>query len=128
MTSIVSPNSTSAFYCLCNQYYQGTYCETKIDVCKNQTCSNHGNCVDKNNVPKCECFSLYQGDNCEIQSSELKTIQTIVSIASIIAIITVISFYSCVVFMDILRFCCMDRGSKIRLHKDERKIKFYYYN
>jgi hypothetical protein len=128
MTSIVSPNSTSTFYCFCNKYYQGTFCETKIDVCKNQTCSSHGNCIDKNSMPKCECFSMYQGDYCEIQSSELKAIQTIISITSVIAILTVVSFYSCIVFMDFIQICFMDRGSKTKLNKRQKIMNFIYYN
>jgi hypothetical protein len=103
MTSIVSPNSTSTFYCLCNKYYQGTFCETKIDVCKNQTCSNHGNCVDKNNQPFCECFSLYLGENCNIESSGLIVIQSVISVSSIIALIVVISFYGCFIIIDLTK-------------------------
>ena len=103
MTSIVSLNSTSTFYCLCNKYYQGTFCETKIDVCKNQTCSNHGNCVDKNNQPICECFSLYLGENCNIESSSLIVIQSVISVSSIIALIVVISFYGCFIIIDLTK-------------------------
>ncbi|RNA13748.1 eyes shut -like protein [Brachionus plicatilis] len=69
--------------------YYGTYCEKKIDVCSNETCSNHGYCKEENNEPKCSCFYMYSGDKCEKESEELKKNKMIVKTTTIIAIIVV---------------------------------------
>ena len=37
--------SPYSFKCLCNEYFYGDKCQYSIDLCKNQTCSGHGNCV-----------------------------------------------------------------------------------
>ncbi|RNA13743.1 crumbs -like protein, partial [Brachionus plicatilis] len=69
--------------------YYGTYCEKKIDVCSNETCSNHGYCKEENNAPICACFYMYSGDKCEKESEELKKNKMIVKTTTIIAIIIV---------------------------------------
>jgi len=45
-----SKDSKSGYRCICDQHYEGLYCEKKIDLCKNVVCS-YGYCVDG----KCEC-------------------------------------------------------------------------
>ena len=128
MSSIFSTNSTE-FFCLCDKYHQGSYCESEINVCQNETCSGNGNCVDLNNQAKCECFSMYLGEKCDTQSAELKTVKTIISFTSIIAIITVILFYSCILIMDVSRLCSRKakRNSK-RNKKSPVFQKFVYVN
>ena len=121
--SSISLMSNSSFYCQCQKFYVGSYCETKIDICKNETCSNNGNCIDNNSKPKCVCFSMYEGDNCERQSSELKAIKTIISMASIIAFITVASFYLCILLMDLSKYCMKSRGR----YASRRNIKKLVY-
>ena len=127
MTSIISSSNSSEFYCSCSQYYTGTYCETKIDICQNETCSGNGNCIDKKSIPICECFALYQGDKCEIQSSELKAIKTIVTFTSIIAIITVVSFYCCIVLLDISKYFMKNKEHENR-HQVHSITKYVYVN
>ena len=73
--STLSGMNSSSFSCACNHFYKGTYCESKIDVCLNETCSSNGNCLDLNNKAKCKCFSMYSGDKCESESNELKTVR-----------------------------------------------------
>lgn len=122
-----SINNSTGFYCACiNNLYQGQYCESKIDVCQNETCSNNGNCVDYNSVAKCECFSMFQGDKCNAQSEELKTVKAIISIASIIAIGAIIFFYLCIFGMDCTKYACR-KSNRI---KPKRAIlkKFVYVN
>jgi hypothetical protein len=118
ISSILGKNYSS-FNCLCDENYKGTYCESKIDVCQNETCSNNGNCIDLNNKAKCECFSMYSGEKCESESNELKTVKKIISLASILAIVIIVLLYSCFVCMDITKYCCKSvnkrplRGKKI---------------
>ena len=122
MSSIFGTNSTD-FYCLCDKYHQGSYCESEINVCQNETCSGNGNCVDLNNQPKCECFSMYLGEKCDTQSAELKTVKAIISFTSIIAIITVISFYACFIVMDLMNFF----SKKTKIYKKKNDIKHFKY-
>ena len=120
MSALIDTNSSS-FYCLCNEFYIGTNCETKLDVCQNETCSNNGNCYESENMPKCKCFSMYSGDKCESESNELKAIKTISSISTIIAIISIISFYVFISFMDLLKYLC--RYKNIVPHKNKKRQK-----
>ena len=126
MSRIINANSSS-FYCLCDQYYKGTYCESKIDVCLNETCSSNGNCFDLNNKAKCKCFSMYSGDKCESESNELKTVKTIISLASILAIIILVLFYSCFVLMDITKFGCKNINIIKQRHNVYPLIQKYIY-
>lgn len=66
--------TNTTFNCLCDKYHEGLYCESKIDLCKNETCSGNGICQDLNNKPTCKCFSLYLGEKCDQQSSELRAV------------------------------------------------------
>jgi hypothetical protein len=103
MSSNFGTNSTE-FYCWCDKYHQGSYCETKINICQNETCSGNGNCVDVSNQPKCECFNMYLGEKCDTQSAEMKTVKAIISFTSIIAIITVVLFYALFIIIDLTKF------------------------
>ena len=106
-TCIEDLSDLSYYICDCGSFYEGVNCETKIDICQNETCSSHGKCIDDKNVPKCVCFSLYEGTYCEITSQSLKTIQSIISTCSIIAILTLISLYLFFIVMDIIRIFFM---------------------
>jgi hypothetical protein len=109
------------FYCLCNEYYKGSFCESKIDVCQNETCSNNGNCFDSNNMPKCKCFNMYNGEKCEFESSELKTVKTVISMASVLAILMIILSYGFFVLMDISKFY-WKIDTKIRSNKKKKQL------
>ena len=100
-------NNTLAFNCECEMGYEGVYCENKINICANETCSNNGICEDLNNLPKCKCFSMYEGDRCDKESSQLRTIKFIISMSSIIAIFAIICFYLVILIMDFLKYCLM---------------------
>ena len=83
--------------------FEGSLCEYKIDVCKNETCAGNGNCIDFNNKPKCICFSLYEGENCETMSESLKTAKKFISTATIIAICVLVCLFLMFVVLDLLR-------------------------
>jgi lipopolysaccharide/colanic/teichoic acid biosynthesis glycosyltransferase len=114
--------NTSSYYCECDRYYYGRNCEQKINICENETCSNHGICKDINHEAKCECFKSYSGDKCEIESDEKKTIEKVVSTATIIAIITIISLFLLVLAVDILN-CVLFKRKKNSSNK--KKIVIY---
>lgn len=120
----ISILSNSSFYCVCDKYHQGSYCESKIDVCQNETCSGNGICQDLNNNPTCKCLSMYIGEKCDQQSSELKAAKAIVWFTSIIAIITIILFYSIILMMDITKYCFKRNENKI---KQTVQVKKYVY-
>ena len=119
--------NSSLFECLCDKYYKGEYCETKIDICQNETCSGSGKCYDVNNEAKCDCFNMYLGDRCGTKSNELRTIQAFISTASIIAIITVVLFYVCIILMDLERIC-KSHKTKNRSKRDILVKKYIYFN
>jgi len=114
----IETNDTNGFICNCTQLYTGVYCETKIDLCENVTCSKHGNCVDLGNSTKCDCFNLYLGDFCQTESVELVKIKGAISIASVIALTIIIGFYCCFIIMDFLKyFLCR------KVKEEEKKSK-----
>jgi hypothetical protein len=121
------------FTCECGENFEGVYCETKHDACKNETCSSNGVCYDENSQVKCKCFSLYSGEKCEIESSERKQIKTIISSSSILAIILLALFYLIIIFLDINRLFRYLFGKKKRIaranYTKEGKItKLVYHN
>ena len=121
----IEVNNKNGFVCNCSQFYVGDYCETKIDLCKNITCSSHGTCVDLGNSTKCVCYEMYLGDLCQNESDELAKVKAIISIASIIAIITIVLFYNCFLLMDFLKYICKNRQGKNSKPKNSR-IRFKY--
>ncbi|CAF1105149.1 unnamed protein product, partial [Brachionus calyciflorus] len=95
----------SSYTCDCQKdFYFGKNCEFKKDVCVNETCSKNGNCYDENNKPKCQCFSKYSGEKCEIESEELKIIKNVISVSSIIAIIIIVVTYLSLILSDLTNF------------------------
>ena len=109
MSSTIGNNST-AFYCLCDEYHEGLNCEIKKNICQNETCSSNGNCVDLENKAKCECFRMYSGDRCEIQSVEMQTLKVIITTASIIAFISLILLFCLMFSLDITK--CLTKSRK----------------
>ena len=45
----IEGNSSSMFEFFCIKYQNGQYCESKIKICQNETCSGNGLCEDENN-------------------------------------------------------------------------------
>ena len=118
-------NNTKSFKCECQMGYEGFYCENKINICTNETCSNNGICEDLNNLPKCKCFSMFEGETCSIESSQLTTIKLVISLSSIIAIIVIICFYLIILIMDLLKYCLMVKAKR---RKKQIKIRYVYKN
>lgn len=111
------------FSCKCpSDIFYGTYCENEIDLCANETCSANGYCSVVKHEAKCECFTLYSGDHCEIETVKRKFIKAVVSIASVIAIICVITFYLIVITSDVLKFTVC-REPTVSVRKRNKKLK-----
>jgi hypothetical protein len=118
--------SNSSFFCSCDRFHTGSNCETKIDACYNETCSNNGVCYELNNEPKCKCFSFYLGDKCENVSNELMVIKTVIWYSMILAIVTIVSFYCVIALMDLSKFLC-DRKSFLTEKRKKPIYKKYTY-
>lgn len=111
------------FYCECPDNYHGKRCEFEVDVCQNETCSNHGICKKRLNLPECDCFYLYSGKNCETEMPEKKLIDMAVSFSSIVAIIILVSFYVFIFLNDIATYF----GKCKRKIPMKRKLKIQKY-
>lgn len=96
-------------------------CENKINLCENVTCSGYGTCVISNNTDtSCDCYYLYLGDDCAIESDQMKAVKAVIKSASIIACIFIVSFYAVFVIMDILHYLLEHHERRVK------KIKFKY--
>ena len=113
--TLTATNGTR-FTCACTENYYGHFCEQKIDICKNESCSMNGYCTDKNNVPTCECYSLYSGMKCETKSDKLVVITASKKICSIAAIISICLVGVTVIILDL--DCC---GIKKKAAKKREK-------
>ena len=112
--------NSSNFYCKCPEFYSGSYCESKIDLCQNETCSSNGKCVEAINRTMCECFNLYEGEKCDLQSSELRTIQNLISWSWKLASGVMGSFWVVIIVMDLSKFCMKKRV--VMKKKKKKKI------
>jgi WD40 repeat protein len=125
---LYSNSSASVFSCECGLDYEGVYCQNKINVCANETCSSNGVCEDVNSLPKCKCFSMYEGEKCGTQSNQLKTIQSLISMTSVIAIIVIVCFYLMIIVMDLIRFFTRSSNGKLSVIRKGMVTKYVYYN
>ncbi|CAF1112485.1 unnamed protein product [Brachionus calyciflorus] len=97
----------SSFKCEClSNAFAGNFCEKEIDLCQNETCSSQGRCSVQNKKPKCDCFNLFSGEKCQIESYELIVTKRIIKTASIIAIIIIILFFLILIVIDLSKFFC----------------------
>lgn len=124
--SSINPNITnSAYECMCAKNFYGTNCEYKINICENERCSGNGICVDENDVAVCNCFWLYSGDKCEIESQTQKKIKQTAITTSIIAIVILVLFYVLVILSDVLNFFCKKSTRRAQLSKQQTvKLKY----
>ena len=121
--------SSSGFSCECQKEYSGVYCQNKINICANETCSGNGYCEDIDNKPKCKCFNMYEGENCNIQSSQLIAIKAFIKMSSILAIIVIICFYLVILLMDLFKyFIKRSKVKKPKKSKKNKKIKQQFIN
>ncbi len=90
------------FNCRCADLYEGKYCENRINLCKNQTCSGHGKYEEfDNKTTYCKCNNLYEGTTCDVQTEELKVIENVINWSVVIAIATIVALYLIVFILDV---------------------------
>ena len=122
-TDIIDNLGTYSFNCSCAENYYGTYCEKQVDVCANETCSNNGVCKNKNSLATCECFQMYSGENCQIESSEMKAIKATVKFTSILAVLIILGFYFLFILVDICNLYKMRKKKILKKPRENTKRK-----
>ena len=132
---LIPKNQTSSyefdFKCRCrSDLFYGKRCESKVNLCQNETCSGNGVCkiiqIDKetlNETINCECFGQndFEGEKCQTKSAKMILKETTIKATAWIAISCVILFYSLIFLMDLHRF--LTRFEKTS--KKSAKIKEY---
>ena len=96
--------TTNEYKCNCPSFFYGNKCQFKINICHNVTCSGNGYCIDMGTSAKCQCHQYYSGDNCEIQSNELKVIKMVIITATICALIVIVLTISLILMCDVINF------------------------
>ncbi|CAF0978435.1 unnamed protein product [Brachionus calyciflorus] len=105
--------------------YFGNFCEFKIDLCENETCSNNGICQDTGNESKCKCFSKFSGVKCETASHEIKVIKSLMKTASFIAIIVLAMTFGTLIFFDLINFFNSEKTNKKNRSPPKKIHKIY---
>ena len=123
-TALTSVNSNSSY--TCGEYYYGTNCEYRKNLCQNETCSNNGYCTmeSTDNVVNCTCKMGYSGVHCEIELQSTKIVKTVTSIASVIPLFVFAGIYSLMFIIDVINMCT----SKPRIYRKKpipRKLHYY---
>jgi hypothetical protein len=65
------------------------------------TCQGQGVCYDKLSKAECECFMFYEGNDCQIESNELKRIKSVTTVSSVIAIVSIVTIYLTMILSDL---------------------------
>jgi hypothetical protein len=97
--------SNVTFTCLCAYGWQGSHCETQVDYCVDQQCSNSAICRPSFLNFTCECLgSDYSGRHCEVKANQLVVKQAVCRSFSYIAIMAIISLATFIITMDIMKY------------------------
>jgi hypothetical protein len=111
-----------SYNCSCALTYYGVYCQNQIDICANKSCSGNGRCVVNGSLAQCQCFQMYSGDACEIESPAMKTIKGIISTSAVIAILSIVLSYCLLVLSDLhTHFFITKEKAKARAAKMRRE-------
>jgi hypothetical protein len=122
-------NYYSDFVCKCKDKYYGKRCESKINLCQNETCSGNGICKvitnGLNETIKCQCFGInsYEGEKCETKTTKMVVHEATVRTTSYIAVIVVILFYAMIGLMDIHKYFILKQKTIVSTKKKVRKIQ-----
>ena len=92
------------FECKCKNNFYGLYCENKIDLCQNRTCSNNGRCIMNNSLTTCKCYNGFNGDNCELENGSIKILRGIRIVSILICAITIGITVFLIIFNDSCNF------------------------
>lgn len=119
--------------------WNGVYCETKINYCRDIQCQNSGVCRSLLQNYLCECLGdSYSGRHCEITGQRINIYKHVSKSFAYVALLAIISLFMFVIIMDLLKYCFgidpVKRKSKrvIRRKKKKRKqavaYRFIYVN
>ena len=63
----VSKSPNEGYYsCECKDGFEGQFCESNIDDCKDDPCENNAECFDGDNDYYCQCDGHFAGKNCSV--------------------------------------------------------------
>ena len=93
--------------CKCPAGKLGGHCQDEVDICKNITCQNHGQCVSKYGNWSCLCINtdLYSGTYCQIKSSSLRIKEIVSRSFAGVAIGCISAVIGFILIMDMLKYC-----------------------
>ena len=120
------------FKCHCkSELFYGKRCESKINLCQNETCSGNGICKiiqakhQENETIKCECFGQndFYGEKCEIKSSKMKIKENFIKTTVWIAILSVIFIYVFIFLMDLHRLLTKTNSSLNERKRTKKIVK-----
>ena len=85
----INVNNMTSYQCECeSKLYYGRYCENKVNLCENKTCSGHGYCVVVNgSEPECKCYYGFYGDACDYENLTKKIVKGVQTTSAVIAFI-----------------------------------------
>jgi hypothetical protein len=96
------------FECVCNSdFFYGQYCEIRVDLCLNKTCSMHGYCSiqTQTNEAKCNCFDGFSGSECEFENIKARIVRDSLKYTSLVAFLaSIITFVIFIVGNDVMNF------------------------
>jgi hypothetical protein len=87
-------------------------------------------CLDENFIPKCKCFKMFYGENCENETADRKVLKDTISATSIIAFAILVSFYLILFLFDLHTsyLNCRKKNRRKRLTHSFEVKKFTYHN
>ena len=80
----------NSYYCLCAAGYSGIRCETDVNECTSQPCTNGGTCTDLPNGFTCACVSGFSGWRCQTDINECSSNPCLTGIC-----VDLVNGYSC---------------------------------
>ena len=129
--------NTTSFKCECkSEVFYGQYCENRVNLCQNRTCSHKGYCIVNETQTQCKCSNGFSGNYCETEASSVKLVKGVQFSTTIICIVCLVLCWSLFLCCDIMSFFRIPKfrkstwsrfgeNSEIRKHKIE---KFTYKN
>ena len=78
-------------------------------------------------VAVCECFQMYSGEKCQIESAKMKVIKTTIRFTSILAIIIILCFYLLFFVVDLLNFYTKRKKDSLNILKNSKRSVIYRY-
>ena len=120
-------NEEEKFECVCNtEFFYGQYCEMRVDLCLNKTCSMHGYCSmqTETNEAKCNCFEGFKGSECEFENIKARIVRDSLKYTSLVVFLaSIMTFVMFIVGNDVMNFFGFtDRSSFI---KKKKSINYY---